>query len=780
MSNKIVKKLIQEIRSAAVYNSDAQVAPTCILWPDKEKQWEPVIQTLQKKMEELLIFGDYKPESKTGPAIWLRCLLADRVDKVKISEDKTPIIYLPGISRQDLRVHDDFPVDLKPLAELQFRGVFWSQISFKDWTILAFLKSKQGGLGLKVASDNKAKSSMQLALPQLLDEDLKYLKNKHLDRDYFNTLLAGGDPVKDLLTWLNNEEEFKNSRGDNEWKAFAEVCKSQFVFDPVNGGILTGAQNLAEHEGPWKSVWERFCESPNRYKNIPKIIRQCPMPLTDLFSNADSHGSWPQWNDAKEDELKKEFFKINQLPLHKARDKVIELVKGHEERAKLIWTEFGESNIISAGLFLKEVALLTKQSLAAGTLSDLQDGYTSWGWKVDDYVLKALSCVKNNDEYEAVSTVIRSIYLEWLDSSALHLQDITKSTDYPGNKRKGNYSRQSSGECILFVDGLRFDTAKRAVGILNKKGIKCLENVVWSALPSVTATGKPAVSPVEHLISGKENKSDFEPCVSETGSTLAGGYQLSKLLKDNDWNIIAKNETNNPGNNSWCEFGDIDHEGHNRGYKLAKHIDSILEEIVSHIENLLDAGWERIRVVTDHGWLLMPGGLEKVELPAVLTESKWGRCASLKKGTNSDELMYPWYWNSSQHFALAPGVRCYKKGQEYTHGGLSLQECLNMEITIINSSGKKQNLLEITDFSWKGLRCKIAVEGTLDNYSFDIRKQPGNSDTSIVMSIKKIKEDGTSSVVIEDEDLIGTEAFIVILNSERKLVAQKEVKVGGE
>jgi len=123
-----------------------------------------------------------------------------------------------------------------------------------------------------------------------------------------------------------------------------------------------------------------------------------------------------------------------------------------------------------------------------------------------------------------------------------------------------------------------------------------------------------------------------------------------------------------------------------------------------------------------------------------------------------------------------------------------------MEITIINSSGKKQNLLEITDFSWKGLRCKIAVEGTLDNYSFDIRKQPGNSavegtldnysfdirkqpgnsDTSIVMSIKKIKEDGTSSVVIEDEDLIGTEAFIVILNSERKLVAQKEVKVGGE
>jgi hypothetical protein len=30
---------------------------------------------------------------------------------------------------------------------------------------------------------------------------------------------------------------------------------------------------------------------------------------------------------------------------------------------------------------------------------------------------------------------------------------------------------------------------------------------------------------------------------------------------------------------AWCEFGDIDHEGHDRGWKLAKHIDALILEI---------------------------------------------------------------------------------------------------------------------------------------------------------------------------------------------------------
>lgn len=99
---------------------------------------------------------------RTGdvPAIWLRCIIADRIDQIIRPEDLRPIIYLPGISRQDIRAVESCPDHLKPLAELQYRGVIWSQANAKDWTVLAFLKSSQGGMGLDVSQDTESKNAM--------------------------------------------------------------------------------------------------------------------------------------------------------------------------------------------------------------------------------------------------------------------------------------------------------------------------------------------------------------------------------------------------------------------------------------------------------------------------------------------------------------------------------------------------------------------------------------------------------------------------------------------
>jgi len=101
---------------------------------------------------------------------------------------------------------------------------------------------------------------------------------------------------------------------------------------------------------------------------------------------------------------------------------------------------------------------------------------------------------------------------------------------------------------------------------------------------------------------------------------------------------------------AWCEAGNIDHEGHGRGWRLAKHVDAAVTDIANRVLQILDAGWSGVRVVTDHGWLLMPGGLPKVELPAVLVENKWGRCAIIKEGAKTEERSYPWHWNPEVHF----------------------------------------------------------------------------------------------------------------------------------
>ena len=780
---RILDHLLKKIRSAAVFNPDIQTAPACILWPDRDRQWEAVIPLLQAQMPELLILGDYAPEKRTGPAIWLRCVIAGRTDDVSLPEDRIPILYLPGVGRQDLRAVESCPDYLKPLAELQFRGVIWSQMNGKDWTVLAFLKSDQGGLGLDVAQDNDAKNSMQLALYHLLDEDVDLLKDKRLDKDYFNKLLTGGDPIRELLQWLDQGDVFRMSRGGNEWKAFVEVCKSQLAFNPQNEGPLAGSMKLANKKGPWSAVWERYCEAPKRYPNIPSQIRKCTPPKENIFwlSPEGPFDGWPQWNAEQEKSLFEDLKSLAQLPSHEARIKILSFEKDHSHRRSLVWAELGEAPLACALEHLVAIAETTKSSLATGTMEDITAGYCTSGWRADDGVIKALAQIETSDDFEAVTTAIRLIYLPWIEESARFLQKLVDGASYPGGTcLTAKAAQYSSGDCVLFVDGLRFDAGKRLVQSLEVLGLEITEDPAWAALPSVTATGKAAVTPVRDKIRGEEGGPDFEPSVAETGQSLRGGYYLNKLLKDAGWSILERSADGDGQGLAWCEFGAIDQEGHNRGCKLARHIDGLILEIRDRITELLAAGWKRVRVVTDHGWLLLPDGMPKIDLPGVLTESKWGRCASLKQGASSEERLYPWYWNPNRYFALADGVSCFKKGEEYTHGGLSLQECLTLQLTVTRRVPAQETAsVEFTDVVWKGLRCTVAVDGNFSDLLLDIRSQAGNPSSSAVLGVKLLKENGTASVVVEDEELEGQEAAVVLVDGEGSLVAQIATVIGG-
>ncbi|MDP2203749.1 MAG: BREX-1 system phosphatase PglZ type B [Methylicorpusculum sp.] len=777
---KFVECLTNAIRKSAVYNPEIQVAPACILWPDRDRQWEAVIPLLRVELPELLTLGDFDPDQGIGPAIWLRCVISDCAESP--SKEFAPIVYLPGVSRQDLRAVESCPEHLKPLAELQYRGVIWSQINAKDWTILAFLKSDQGGLGLDVAQDTDTKTAMQLALYRLLDEDVELLKGKPLTKDYFNTLLTGGDLVKDLLKWLDEELSFKNGRDENEWKAFVEVCKSQLAFNPQLEGVLAGAEKLANHTGPWLGVWDRFCEAPHRYPSIPLQIRKCQMPLPDIFADESTFGGWPQWNETEENTLRSNLKSLNNAIPQTVRTQLRQIEQHHGQRRQLVWAELGEAPLALALGHLLVLAELTQNALAAGTIDEISTQYQTVGWQVDDAVLKALDFIDKPIDFEAVSAVIRAIYLPWLDESARYLQKQVDALGYPGgNINVTNDMTYPEGQCVIFVDGLRYDTAKRLVGMLANRGLDVNEKAIWTALPSVTATGKAAVSPVKNKIIGEDCNSDFEPCVATTGQSLKGGYHLKKLLLDSGWRILERSDNGDGQGNAWCEFGDIDHEGHDRGWKLAKHLDNLLKEINERIHGLLVAGWKSVRVVTDHGWLLLPGGLPKIDLNSNLTDSKWGRCAGLKPGAATEQSLYAWYWNPHHHFVLANGVSCFKSGEEYTHGGLSCQECLTLELTVSQREGASQFVsVEVTDIAWKGLRCTVAVDGSFSGLSLDIRLQPGDALSSVVVGIKSLKDNGTASVVVENEELEGKKAALVLVDTNGLLVVQLDTVIGGD
>ena len=123
---KLVDILAPQIRSAAPFNSNIQVAPVAILWTDKLKQWQSALPLLQVIMPELVVLGEYTPSLRQGPSIWLKCVIARTLPDFIIPEGKTPIIYLPGIERKDLRAIAECPTYLQPLAEIQYRGCWWA------------------------------------------------------------------------------------------------------------------------------------------------------------------------------------------------------------------------------------------------------------------------------------------------------------------------------------------------------------------------------------------------------------------------------------------------------------------------------------------------------------------------------------------------------------------------------------------------------------------------------------------------------------------------------
>ena len=778
---KVIDQLIKALRGAALYNPEVQVAPCCILWPDGDRQWEPAIPRLKAQIPELLVLGDYDPPRKSGPAIWLRCVIEGKLPAVELPPGAVPVLYLPGVSRQDLRLVEEMGESLKPLVELQYRGVFWSQLNTKDWTILAFLKSEQGGLGLDTAQDQETKNAMRLALVSLLDENVKTLQGKRLDSDYFNTLLTGGDPVRDLLQWLDQGDDFKKARGKNRWQAFVAVCSTQFGFNPEKEGLLKGAEKLAFHEGAWRPVWDRFCEAPHLYLNIPDQIRKCKLPEDSiLWRTGQGYEGWPQWNEGQENQLQDELRAAGEMAPHEARQRVKDLEKIHSRRRELVWADLGEAQLACALEHLAILAEVTEQALAGGSLEELSAAYQHGGWRADQAVIDTLSQISKRTEQETIFPLIRALYTPWADQSARYLQQIVVQGGYPVEKIDDLSAVPiKEGTCILFVDGLRFDLARQLDGVLKQRGCQVEERAAWAPLPTLTATGKPAVSPVRQQITGMEVDRDFEPSVAKTGHSLKGGYYLKKLLAAAEWIVLNGIKSAKEGR-GWSEAGNVDRLGHNLGWKLAGQMDGLIREIADHIIALLDAGWRSVQVVTDHGWLLLPGGLPKIELPSSLVENKWGRCAILKPGAIYEDKLYPWFWNPEINFALAPGIGCYRRGEEYTHGGLSLQECLTLELTVTRDLKSAASALKITALEWRGMRCFVNVEGSGDaGLALDIRTHPGDPTTSVVLSVKKLKMDGTTSVVVDRGELEGTPATAVLLAADGALAAQMDTVIGG-
>jgi hypothetical protein len=196
---------------AGSYNARDEIAPAAVLWPDVGREWEPLLPRLRQRLP-VLALGSYLPTAYTGPAAWLRCMVARCLDDQPLPTG-TPVLYLGGVSAHELRHVSDFPPPLRPLAELRYRGALWATADGRDWTVGEFFTNPQGGLGIAAVDNPPTRQAMLDALDRLADLPLERLQDEApWKAGDFQALLARDPTVRELIARDEDDElEFKAS-----------------------------------------------------------------------------------------------------------------------------------------------------------------------------------------------------------------------------------------------------------------------------------------------------------------------------------------------------------------------------------------------------------------------------------------------------------------------------------------------------------------------------------------------------------------------------------------
>jgi hypothetical protein len=770
--------LIKKLRGCNVC-SDAEVAPVAILWTDPKREWLPLIPQLRSALPELISLGSYDAEQHQGPSLWLRCMVDRSMADPSIPAAQTPILYLPGVSRQDLRAGEGCPWEWEPLIELMFRGTLWLQRNGRDWTLAAFLSSGDA-LGLDVAGDQATKVAMARALTELAAHPLAQLRGTRLEEKDFNALLVD-DSIRDILRWMGNPSGFQQSRSSDQWKALVSLWKQDFKFDPAKDSELTAAEWLATGKSEWEKVWRRFEEQPAAYPGLVDLLRRAA-PSTNqgdlLSSNDPSTSRWPHRNDAMEQEVQEALKALPSQPHAQACKAVRELQITHGQRPQWIWAQLGLSPMAELLAPLGLLAQRADQPLVGTTPDDFIQPYTDSGWETDLAAWQAVAQAR--PEHEAmVRAAVAALLQPWLDDTAKRFQAAVQSHGLPAPADHPPIAAPPGG-CLLFADGLRYDVARQLQKRLEEMGITGSLTTRWAGLPTVTATAKPAITPLIDQIQGHALPEDFAPSFRNGKATSAA--ELRKALEAEGYGVLTDGALDllpSPEAKGWLEIGDLDHRGHQLQDQLPSVIAPEIERLALRIQALLAAGWSSVQIVTDHGWLYCPGGLPSAELPKHLTASKWARCAAIKGDSQVPVPTAAWSWNASAHFATPAGAACFNTGStnSYAHGGISLQECLTPVLEVSAGAGSGP-AAAIGSLTWKGLRCYLEVSGSAAGLHADLRRD-GAGGLSVATAPKPI-EDGGARLLVEDDELEGLAVVAVLIGTDGRVIAQRRTVVGGD
>jgi hypothetical protein len=756
--------LADALCASAAFQQAAEAAPEAVLWCDPIRDFFAILPALRARLPQVLTLGDYDPSSRTGPALWLRAVAARQVATVAWAASEPPIIYVPGHGRDVLRGAEDCPAELGPLVWFAISGAFFGQPKqSRDWTLRGFLAAQGSPVGMSMSEDKATREALGRAASRLFTESIPALVGRQWDAMALDGLLVD-DPVADMLAWIDGTltPEVDPARFD----AFSTLSAKQFSIDPRKKSRQDAAARLARREKTWGKVWDRFEEANGGYDGVAKLLGFEEPPQTDLLNLPTAY---PKENARRENDLRSALKAIHETPADKAILAIRDLDKVHGWRRKTVWAKRGEARLAQALACLVVVA--EAAHLPTHDAGAMAAAYAADGWKADSAALDALDLARNGEDRAAVVTALRTIYLPWLDAGASALQALVAV----GKVTFAHPTKAASppaGAVLLFVDGLRMDLAHRLLIMLRRSGASVSVDYRWSGFPTVTATCKALASPAAGLL----NAGSADTMYPTYEGREAVKPVLMKAIEATGWSCGDSLLGEVP---VWLEGRSIDRTGEDNGVDMVSLLRDVLTDITETVIRLARQG-RRVRIVTDHGFLLMPNGLPHAALTAGLAEpsGRAKRVALLKEGASSGYLRVPWTWDTAIQFATPPGIRAFYNGIEYAHGGISPQECI-LPVLDVTAEGATKAITLTT--SWRGLMVKVKAVGC-EGLMADVRVGADTSGPSALIKGPKELDDAGEANLGVDSDYEGQTVCIVIYHLKsgpQDVLAKQVTKTGG-
>ncbi len=737
-----LEALAEALLACRVFTSGAEAAPEAILWCDPGAEFTPILPLLRARLPNLLSFGAYDAATRTGPALWLRAATARQVSSVVWPDGDPPVIYLPGHGRDILRGAEDCPPELQALVWFAVTGVFFGQPKqVRDWTLRGFLSAQGSPAGLIIPEDKATREALSRAAARLFAEPMSQLKGRSLDAAALDGLLVP-DPILDMLRWIDGS--LTPEADPERFAAFAALASKSLGLDPRKRTRQDAASRLVRREKGWASVWDRFEEGNGGYEGVVKMLFSEAPP--DLMAPPETY---PAENARRETGLRNSLSALESKSHADAVKSVLELEKDHAWRRETVWSKRGEAKLAEALRYLAVIANAT--ALPANEAAAIANAYSAEGWKIDDAALRALDIARTGENRDAVVAALRAIYLPWMDANAAAMQSLAEHSKIPF-AQPATPPKPPANAVLIFVDGMRMDLANRLADLLRAKGAQATLNWCWSGFPTVTATCKPLASPA----AGAFKSGAVELLAPSLDGKPVAKPALMTAIKASGWVITDELLGTEP---LWLEVGRFDEDGHALGARLAERITDGISEIVEIVLRQARQG-RRVRIVTDHGWLLMPGGLPHAEIPSGMTapNARGNRVAVLKEGATTTHTCLPWSWDNSVLLATPPGARAFYNGTEYAHGGVSPQECVLPVIDVTADGAAAPLSIKAT---WNRLRLRIEVVGGA-GLMFDVRAASDIFGQSLLPKGPRPLDDaGQVNVLVSDEH-VGKEVVLVV------------------